>query len=206
MEIILKYFPELSARKLHQLALLESLYKYWNQRINVISRKDLPNLYERHVLHSMSLAKMVGFKPGFRILDVGTGGGFPGIPLAILFPESEFILIDSIGKKIRVVQEIAASLNLVNLTARQERAERLNGRFEYVVSRAVTGLPVFYKWVNSLVVPSKIGAYPNGILYLKGGNLKPEIKSLPEKTRIVSISTFFREPFFETKKIVFIPF
>ena len=206
MEIIRKYFPGLSSLMIDQLTLLGNLVVSWNKKINIISRKDIPNLYKHHVLHSLSIAKAIRFQPGTHLLDVGTGGGFPGIPLAILFPETKFLLIDSIGKKIKVVQDIANALNLLNLEARQERVEKTNRQFNYIVSRAVTGLPEFYQWVKPLVIPSEKGSSPNGILYLKGGDFTTELQALPERTRVISLHTIFEESFFDTKKIVFIPY
>lgn len=206
METIRKYFPELSTQMIDQLSMLESLYEYWNSRINVISRKDLPNLYKHHVLPSLSIAKILSFRSGSHLLDVGTGGGFPGIPLAILFPETDFLLIDSIGKKIRVVKEIVKALHLSNIIARQERIERINNKFDYIVCRAVTSLPVFYLWVKNMVIPSNSKSHPNAILYIKGGEFKSELKTLPKKTEVIALNTIFNEPFFDTKNIVFIPY
>ena len=197
VQIILKYFPNLSEKQKEEFAKLGELYADWNSKINVISRKDIDNFYERHVLHSLGIAKMISFKPKTKILDVGTGGGFPGIPLAILFPECEFHLVDSVGKKIKVVNAVAESLGLKNVKAEQVRAEELKEKFHFVVSRAVTDLPEFQKWVKNKFLPENFNELPNGTLYLRGegdlGNKSFELK------------IYFSEDFFETKKIVFIP-
>jgi len=186
------------------MSMLWELYHYWNQRINVISRKDINHLYEHHVLHSLSLLRVVRFFPGSRILDVGTGGGFPGVPLAIVYPECKFILIDGIQKKIRVVHEVIKALGLKNIHAQPVRVEHLHTTFEYIVSRAVTSLPEFYRQVAKNLKPLK-GSYSQGIYYLKGGDLQEEITDMPEHTRVYDISDFFDEAFFGTKKIVYIP-
>ncbi len=205
MEIINKYFTSLSEKQLDQFLKLKELYVTWNSRINLISRKDIDNLYERHVLHSLALAKLVSFSKNSKILDVGTGGGFPGIPLAILYPEANFLLIDSILKKIKVVENVSSELGLKNIQSKQIRAEKLNGKFDYIVSRAVTSLPIFYKMIrkNLITVNSKV--QNGGIYYLKGGDLSEEINALSIKSEEYQISDFFDENFFETKKIVFIP-
>ncbi len=205
MEIINKYFTSLSEKQLDQFIKLKELYVTWNSRINLISRKDIDNLYERHVLHSLALAKLVSFSKNSKILDVGTGGGFPGIPLAILYPEANFLLIDSILKKIKVVENVSSELGLKNIQSKQIRAEKLNGKFDYIVSRAVTSLPIFYKMIrkNLITVNSKV--QNGGIYYLKGGDLSEEINALSIKSEEYQISDFFDENFFETKKIVFIP-
>ncbi|MDX2442655.1 MAG: 16S rRNA (guanine(527)-N(7))-methyltransferase RsmG [Bacteroidales bacterium] len=205
MEIINKYFTSLSEKQLDQFLKLKELYVTWNSRINLISRKDIDNLYERHVLHSLALAKLVSFSKNSKILDVGTGGGFPGIPLAILYPEANFLLIDSILKKIKVVENVSSELGLKNIQSKQIRAEKLNGKFDYIVSRAVTSLPIFYKMIrkNLITVNSKV--QNGGIYYLKGGDLSEEINALFIKSEEYQISDFFDENFFETKKIVFIP-
>ena len=205
MEIILKYFPGLPEHQIKQLQQLQPLYTEWNSRINVISRKDIDQLYERHVLHSLSIAKFVRFRPGTSVLDVGTGGGFPGIPLAVLFPEVKFHLADSIRKKIKVVHEIAAALELKNVSAEQIRAEELKGKYDFVVSRAVTRLPEFVKWIGKNVASQQKNAVPNGILYLKGGDLREELKPFRKKVFVQELSEYFTEPFFETKKLVHLP-
>lgn len=206
MEIIKKYFPSLSGHMESRFRMLEDLYLCWNEKVNVISRKDISNLYEHHVLHSLGLTRILDFQPQTHVLDVGTGGGFPGIPLAIFYPDTEFMLIDSVGKKIKVVEEVSGSLGLNNVTFAQMRVEQMKDRFEYIVSRAVTSLPVFYKWTSKLVVPSENKNQPNGLLYLKGGDLSEELKTLPRRTRIFPLGDFFQESYFETKKVVFIPF
>lgn len=204
MNIIQHYFPNLSDRKKKQFTQLESLYGEWNEKINVISRKDIAELYERHVLHSISIALLIEFAPGSQILDVGTGGGFPGIPLAILFPQVDFYLIDSIGKKIKVVQEITNALDLRNIEARHQRAQEFKRPVDFVVSRAVTKMDDFVPWVKKNIDKKSKHNLPNGILYLKGGDLNEELKSFPKAT-VFPLSDFFEEPFFETKKIVHVP-
>lgn len=184
---------------------LRPLYESWNDKINVISRKDIGNLYTNHVLHSMAIARVISFNPGARILDVGTGGGFPGIPLAILFPQTHFHLVDSIGKKITVVREVADELGLTNVRAEQVRAEDLNGEYDFVVSRAVTRLKEFHNWVRRKARPASTHALRNGILYLKGGDLDEEIAELNKPVQLFRLSDYFQEAFFETKKVVFVP-
>jgi len=179
------------------------LYEFWNAQINVISRKDLDNFYERHVLHSLGIAKVLNFAPGTKILDVGTGGGFPGIPLAILFPQCSFHLVDSIGKKIKVVNEVAQTLGLMNVTAEQERAEKINDKYHFVVSRAVTEFPVFYNWMRGKFLKEQLNTLSNGILCLKGGDLKEEFGKFYTKCDFYDLSKFFSEEFFETKKVVY---
>lgn len=201
--LLLKYFPDLSPRQVEQFSALQELYAIWNQQINVISRKDIDSLYERHILHSLGIAKVMSFKPGTKILDVGTGGGFPGIPLAILFPECEFTLVDSIGKKIKVVNEVAQAIGLTNISAFHSRAEDVKERFHFVVSRAVTEFPVFYNWVRSKFLTEQLNELPNGILYLKGGDLEEEFGKYYEKSRFFELKDFFQETFFETKKVVY---
>ena len=204
MNIIKNYFPDLSPRKKKQFTQLESLYGEWNEKINVISRKDIVELYERHVLHSMSIARLIEFAPGSQILDVGTGGGFPGIPLAILFPQVDFYLIDSIGKKIKVVQEISQALDLRNVEARHQRAQEFKLPVDFVVSRAVTKMETFVPWVKKNIAKKSKHNLPNGILFLKGGDLKEELQNFP-MAKVFKLSEFFEEEFFDTKKIVHLP-
>ena len=203
--LILDYFPHLTDRQRQQFGQLGDLYRFWNGQINVVSRQDLENLYERHVLHSLSIAKVVEFKPYTAVLDVGTGGGFPGIPLAVLFPEAEFHLVDSIGKKIKVVQEVASALGLANVRAEQARAEQLTGSYDFVVSRAVTRLPPFVAWVRGKFNRHFNHDLRNGILYLKGGDLNDELAELKRPYHLYDLNRYFEEPFFETKKIVYVP-
>ena len=205
MELIYKYFPGLSEKQYRQFKLLQNLYENWNGKINVISRKDLDHLYERHILHSLAIAKVIRFKNNTSILDVGTGGGFPGIPLAILFPDSQFHLVDSIGKKIKVVNEVASGIGLTNLTAEQIRAENINSSYDFVVSRAVTAFPTFYNWVRTKIKNNSANELKNGILYLKGGELSEELKNFETKIISYNISEFFTESFFETKKVIYLP-
>jgi len=202
--ILNKYFSELSQRQIEQFAMLEGLYADWNKRINVISRKDIGYLYERHVLHSLAIAKVVSFSSGARVLDVGTGGGFPGIPLAILFPETHFHLIDSIGKKLNVVNAVAGALKLLNVTSQHIRAEHLTGKYDFAVSRAVTSLSVFLPWMKGKFIQRNLHTLPNGMIVLKGGDLSAEIFPYRERTSVFSICDFFTEPFFEEKKVVYI--
>ena len=205
MEIIEKYFPGLNSQQKLLFAGLYPIYSEWNAKINVISRKDIDSLYERHVLHSLSIAKFIRFSPGTQILDVGTGGGFPGIPLAILFPEVHFHLIDSIGKKIRVVNEVVEVLDLKNVTAEQIRAEQLKSKYDFVVSRAVTSLPEFVPLVRKNISNQHRNAIPNGIIYLKGGNLEGELRLFGNSALVQDLSKYFEEEFFYTKKLVHIP-
>ncbi len=205
MDIIHKYFTGLTPRQITLFQQLQPLYAEWNSKINVISRKDFDALYERHVLHSLAIAKFIRFRPGTKVLDVGTGGGFPGIPLAILFPETRFHLVDSIMKKIKVVNAVTVSLGLENVTAEQIRAEQLKGRYDFVVSRAVTNLPEFAGWVQKNISPKQQNAIPNGILYLKGGDISAEIRPFRNTAFVQDLSGFFEEDFFQTKKLVHIP-
>jgi len=202
MEILTKYFTDLTDQQTDQLGRLGSLYEEWNTKINVISRKDIEQLYERHVLHSLAIAKVIRFKPGTTVLDVGTGGGFPGIPLAILFPETSFMLIDSIGKKIKVVREVAAALNLSNVQAEHIRVEEVKQKFDFVVSRAVTAFPRFVDMVKTKVSPQNNNDLPNGILYLKGGDFEEEINSFGQEVTVYNLQSFFQEEFFETKRLI----
>jgi len=204
MEEILKQFPNLTENQILQFQKLQGLYEDWNAKINVISRKDIDELYTRHVLHSLGIAKIMEFRPGSKIMDVGTGGGFPGIPLAILFPEVDFYLIDVIAKKIRVVNEVAAGLGLKNVKAEQKRAELVKQEFDFIVSRAVTNMPDFVKWVDDKVAKKQNHELANGILYLKGGDLTEELKDFPKATQY-NLSDFFSDEFFETKKVVHLP-
>ncbi|WP_297089495.1 16S rRNA (guanine(527)-N(7))-methyltransferase RsmG [uncultured Draconibacterium sp.] len=205
MDLILKYFPHLSEKQLEQFAKLEPLYADWNAKINVISRKDFSEFYERHVLHSLAIAKFIRFAENTRILDVGTGGGFPGIPLAIIFPEVQFHLVDSIGKKIKVVNGVSQSLGLKNVRAEQIRAEQLQGKYDYVVSRAVTRLPDFVTWIRKNIAKKQNNPLPNGVIYLKGGDLTEEIKPFGKKIFLQDLDEYFDEPFFETKKVLHLP-
>ena len=203
MEFILKYFPNLTEKQIQQFSQLQNLYTDWNAQINVISRKDMDNLYIKHVLHSLAIAKVIDFADGSKILDVGTGGGFPGIPLAILCPEVEFLLVDSIGKKIKVVNEVATAIGLENLRAQHTRAEQVVGQFDFVVSRAVTKMKVFQQWVRKRISVKQNNTLFNGILYLKGGDLTEELKGI-KNVDLYDIPNFFEEEFFETKKVVHI--
>lgn len=204
MEAILKYFPVLTPLQLQQYEQVIDLYKEWNTKINVISRKDIEHLATRHVLHSLGIAKVQPFLPQTQVLDVGTGGGFPGIPLAILFPETDFFLVDSIGKKIKVVQDIAQVLQLKNVKAEQLRAETINQKFDFVVSRAVTQMPEFVTWVSGKFKKKSLHQRKNGILYLKGGDLTAELASFP-KAEVFNLENYFSEDFFDTKKVVYLP-
>jgi len=205
MEIIRKYFPDLNPLQERQLAALDGLYREWNAKINVISRKDIDRLFERHILHSLGIAKVMCFRPGTRIMDVGTGGGFPGIPLAILFPESEFFLIDSIAKKIKVVNGVIAATGLRNVNARQVRAEEVRERFDFVVSRAVTAFPSFVSLALPRVGRTGKNELPNGILYLKGGDFDEELVPFRDRVSVFALRSFFEEAFFETKKVIHCP-
>jgi len=205
MTIITKYFPQLNQKQIEFFTQLQPLYADWNAKINVISRKDFSEFYERHVLHSLSIAKFIRFAPGTKILDVGTGGGFPGIPLAVYFPEVSFHLVDSIGKKIKVVNGVVQSLGLTNVSAEQNRAEQIRDRYDFVVSRAVTRLPEFVPWVQKNISKKQWNAVPNGIIYLKGGDLSQEVQPFKKNILIQNIGEYFEEEFFETKKIVYLP-
>lgn len=204
MTLIEHYFPWISKTQRKQFAQLEELYKEWNSKINVVSRKDIDELYLRHVLHSLGIAKVISFEPNSKIMDVGTGGGFPGIPLAILFPESHFQLVDSIGKKLKVVNGVAEGLELKNVTTTHGRAEHVKGEFDFIVSRAVTAMPTFVGWVKEKVAKKQHHNIKNGILYLKGGDLSEELQSY-KTSAIYNLSDYFKEEFFETKKVVHLP-
>ncbi len=204
VEIIYRYFPNLSDEQCKQFAHLYELYTHWNAQINVVSRKDIDLLYERHVLHSLGIAKVMSFKPGTKILDVGTGGGFPGIPLAIMFPECSFLLVDSIGKKIKVVQEVASGLGLKNVKAEHTRCESIDDRFHFIVSRAVTAFPEFYNWIRHKFLTDSFNDLPNGILYLKGGDLNEELKDFQQGLSLYPLNHYFPEAFFETKVVVYV--
>lgn len=202
--LIPHYFPNLSEEQLLQFSRLKEVYHFWNEQINVISRKDTDNFYERHVLHSLAIAKVMPFAAQSKILDIGTGGGFPGIPLAILFPECEFLLVDSIGKKIKVVNEVAKTIGLKNVHAVHERAEKINGQFDFIVSRAVTAMPDFLKWTKNKFLKGNKNPFPNGILYLKGGDLTEEMAPVKHTYKFYDIKDFYTEDFFETKKVVYV--
>jgi 16S rRNA (guanine527-N7)-methyltransferase len=204
MQLIEKYFPDLTATQKKQFAQLEKSYLFWNEQINVISRKDTENFFERHVLHSLGIAKVMEFTDKSEILDIGTGGGFPGIPLAILFPKCQFTLVDSIGKKIKVVNEVASELGLKNVTGIHERAEKIPGQFDFIVSRAVTAMPAFLPWTKGKFKKENKNPLPNGILYLKGGDLSEEMKPVKQKYKIHELKAFFPSEFFETKKVVYV--
>jgi 16S rRNA (guanine527-N7)-methyltransferase len=204
-DIISSYFPDLSPKQKDQFAQLDELYRFWNARINLISRKDIDMLYLHHILHSLAIAKVISFLPGEKVLDVGTGGGFPGVPLAILFPETDFHLVDSIGKKIKVVHEVASGCELKNIRASHARAEQIDGKFHFVVSRAVTRLSEFYPWVKGKFEKKSMNTIQNGILYLKGGDLTEEIQESGLKTELIPLSSFFKEEYFDSKFVVYIP-
>jgi len=204
MEEILKQFPNLTDNQIQQFEMLQNLYEDWNAKINVISRKDIDELYTRHVLHSLGIAKILEFKSGSKIMDVGTGGGFPAIPLAILFPEANFYAIDIIAKKIKVVNEVIKALGLKNIKAEQKRAEIVEHDFDFIVSRAVTNMPDFVSWVKGKMKTKSKHELENGILYLKGGDLSEELKDFPKATEY-NLSDYFSDEFFETKKVVYLP-
>lgn len=204
MNNIKKYFPNLTEIQIEQFSKLAELYAFWNEQINVISRKDMDDLYTRHVLHSLGIAKVQPFKPGAKVLDIGTGGGFPGIPLAILFPETQFYLVDSIGKKIKVVNEVIEALQLKNVKAEVKRAEIVKDEFDFIVSRAVTKMEDFVKWTKGKIIKKQNHELKNGILYLKGGDLSEELAGFPNAS-LFNLTDYFEDDFFETKKVVHIP-
>lgn len=204
MEQLLTYFPEITDRQREQFAALYDLYTDWNAKINVISRKDIENLYEHHVLHSLGIAKIIHFKPGTKVMDLGTGGGFPGIPLAILFPEVQFHLVDSIGKKIKVATEVASSIGLTNVTLKHCRAEEEKQLFDFVVSRAVMPLADLVKIVRKNISKEQHNAYPNGLVCLKGGELEHETLPLKSSTLVYNLHDYFKEEYFATKKVVYV--
>jgi len=203
MDLILKYFPDLTEKQIEQFNKVGDLYKEWNDQINVVSRKDIDEIYTNHILHSLAIAKVMKFEDGSDVLDVGTGGGLPGIPLAILFPNVNFHLVDSIGKKIKVVQGVANGLGLTNVKAKQKRAEELHHHYDFVISRAVTAMPRFAEWIRGKFKKDSLNPLPNGLLYLKGGDLTEELKDFPN-AELHNISDFFEEDFFETKKVVYL--
>jgi 16S rRNA (guanine527-N7)-methyltransferase len=205
ISIITKYFPRLTELQKEQFSKLKDLYELWNAQINVISRKEIDLLYERHVLHSLAIAKYISFKPGTAILDVGTGGGFPGIPLAIMFPEAEFFLVDSVGKKIKVVNEVVAGLGLTNVRTAHVRAEEIKEWFDFVISRAVTDFDEFNHWVKRKFNKDSFNSLRNGIIYLKGGDLTEELKRYQSKVKVTELKKYFSEEFYETKKLVYMP-
>jgi len=205
MEQLLKYFPTLSVEQQRQFAALDALYRDWNAKINVISRKDIDNLYEHHVLHSLAIAKMIHFRPGTRILDFGTGGGFPGVPLAIIFPECQFKLIDGTGKKIRVAQEVCNAIGLKNCHPEHLRGEEEKGRYDFIVSRAVMPLPDLVKIVRKNIAKENRNALPNGILCLKGGNLEGELQPFRKIVESQELSTWFSEEWFKEKHVIYLP-
>ena len=205
MDLVLKYFPELSERQVEQLAQLQELYQVWNARINVISRKDIHALYERHVLHSMGIARILQFESGTEVMDLGTGGGFPGVPLAVLFPETSFRLVDSVRKKIRVVDAVVESLGLTNVRTEHTRAEDIGGTFDFVVSRTVAALPKLLEWTRGKYRATNLNALPNGLLCFKGGDLSEEIAPYQGNVVLHDLGDFFEESFFETKKVVYVP-
>ena len=204
MQIIHKYFPDLTEKQIQQFTDLQELYEHWNAQINVISRKNMDTLYTNHILHSLAIAKVIQFEKGTKILDIGTGGGFPGIPLAILFPEVEFLLVDSIGKKIKVVNEVSAAIGLTNVRTLHERAENIKETFDFVVSRAVTNMTDFKKWVKGKFNKKHNNSLKNGVLYLKGGDLSEELRGISHTSH--EISDTFKEEFFETKKVIYISY
>ncbi|WP_274475307.1 16S rRNA (guanine(527)-N(7))-methyltransferase RsmG [Mangrovimonas aestuarii] len=204
MELILKYFPNLTEDQIDKFSKLETLYQDWNLKINVVSRKDIDELYLRHVLHSLGIAKVMSFNPGAKVMDVGTGGGFPGIPLAILFPETSFHLVDSIGKKLKVVNEVVEGLGLTNVKTSHCRVEEINDTFDFIVSRAVAAMPTFVHWTKGKIAKKQQHELKNGILYLKGGDLTEELQDFPNAT-IYDLKSFYEEDFYDTKKVVHLP-
>ncbi|WP_057939686.1 16S rRNA (guanine(527)-N(7))-methyltransferase RsmG [Algoriphagus resistens] len=204
-QLIQSYFPDLTETQLEQFDRLQELYEDWNSKINVISRKDMEQFYTHHVLHSLGIVKVMPFEPGSKILDIGTGGGFPGIPLAIMFPETNFHLVDSIGKKITVVKDVVKQLKLTNVEAQQARAEELVRKYDFVISRAVTRMANFYPWVKNKIRKEDINEYPNGILYLKGGEVDEEMEELGKSYVVYHLEDYFKEEFFETKKVIYMP-
>ena len=204
MELLEKYFPDLTEDQKLKFAKLEELYKDWNTKINVVSRKDIDELYLRHVLHSLGIAKIQQFNSGSQVLDVGTGGGFPGVPLAILFPEVHFHLVDSIGKKIKVVEEVVEGLELKNVKITNDRVENVDGSYDFIVSRAVAAMPTFVRWIKGKIAKTSTHEKRNGILYLKGGDLEEELKDY-KTVEIFELSDYFEEEFFDTKKVVYLP-
>ncbi|SHJ06042.1 16S rRNA (guanine(527)-N(7))-methyltransferase RsmG [Algibacter luteus] len=204
MNLILKYFPNLTEDQINKFEKLESLYQDWNLKINVVSRKDIDELYIRHVLHSLGIAKVIEFKPGSKLLDVGTGGGFPGIPLAIMFPDCSFHLVDSIAKKLKVVDEVVAGLGLTNVKTTHSRVENIDGKYDFIISRAVAAMPTFVHWVKGKIAKDQKHELKNGILYLKGGDLSEELKDY-RTTTIYNLSDYYSEDFYETKKVVHLP-
>ncbi|MFC5627255.1 16S rRNA (guanine(527)-N(7))-methyltransferase RsmG [Algoriphagus winogradskyi] len=204
-QLIQSYFPDLTEYQLSQFDQLQALYEDWNSKINVISRKDMEQFYIHHVLHSLGIVKVMPFEPGTKILDIGTGGGFPGIPLAIMFPETHFHLVDSIGKKITVVKDVVKQLKLTNVEAQQARAEQLVRKYDFVISRAVTRMINFYPWVKNKIRKEDINEYPNGILYLKGGEVDEEMEELGKSYVVYHLEDYFKEEFFETKKVIYMP-
>ena len=204
MDIILKYFPDLSETQIQQFEALLPLYKTWNAKINVISRKDIDDLYLKHVLHSLAISKIMTFNDGSYILDVGTGGGFPGVPLAILYPECKFHLVDSINKKLKVINGVVEELGLKNVKTTHSRVEAIDEKFDFIVSRAVTAMPEFTKWIKGKILKQQKNTFKNGILYLKGGDLTEELKQYTN-VKLFPLTNYFEEDFFETKKVVYLP-
>lgn len=205
VEVIYKYFPSLSDQQKGQFEQLYTLYSDWNTKINIVSRKDIDQLYIRHVLHSLSIAKFIQFEDGTKILDIGTGGGLPGIPLAILFPEAQFHLVDSVGKKIKVVEEVSNAIKLQNVTSEHQRAEKVKGQFDFVTSRAVARTKLLYQWTHQKIHSKNSNPFENGFILLKGGDLQDEMKEFGRPYMQKEISDFFKEDFFETKKIIYVP-
>lgn len=204
LERLKKYFPDLQPEQIQQFENLSELYQDWNQKINVVSRKDIDEIYLRHVLHSLAIAKFISFRPKSKIIDVGTGGGFPGIPLAILFPETQFVLVDSIAKKIKVVNEVVKGLGLRNVKSINERVEDTKGHYDFIISRAVAAMPTFVRWTKGKIAKNSNHSIKNGIIYLKGGDLSEELKPY-QNAKVIPLKTYFEEEFFETKKIVYLP-